>query len=219
MNSVQRILVYLRASTKEQDATRAKDAIDAFLEQRGKAADGYYVENVSGTKLDRPELIKLLADAKKGDILIVEQVDRLTRLTAEDWKILKRTIEDTGIHLVSLDLPTSHLVLNDLGASLVGDILVHVNNLLLEILATTARKDYEDRKRRQAEGIKVAQEQGRWKGKQASPKTLAKCQLVDQKMAENGLTASEAIKLVGVARATYYKYIKDKTQVKEVGTK
>ena len=41
----------------------------------------WYVENESGAKLARPELFRLLADAHAGDILLVEQVDRLSRLT------------------------------------------------------------------------------------------------------------------------------------------
>jgi DNA invertase Pin-like site-specific DNA recombinase len=42
--------------------------------------------NESRTKLARPELFRLLADAQPGDILLVEQVDRLSRLTAPDWE-------------------------------------------------------------------------------------------------------------------------------------
>jgi DNA invertase Pin-like site-specific DNA recombinase len=41
-----------------------------------------YMENESGAKLDRPELFRLLADCDPGDVLLVEQVDRLSRLTA-----------------------------------------------------------------------------------------------------------------------------------------
>jgi hypothetical protein len=41
-------------------------------------------KNEIGAKLARPELFKLLADAHEGDILLVKQVDRLSRLTAAD---------------------------------------------------------------------------------------------------------------------------------------
>src|SRR5215207_4220582 len=46
----------------------------------------YYIENESGAKLARPELFRLLSDARPGDVLLVEQVDRLSRLTASDWE-------------------------------------------------------------------------------------------------------------------------------------
>jgi DNA invertase Pin-like site-specific DNA recombinase len=52
---------------------------------------GTFVENESGARLDRPELFRLLADCRLGDVLLVEQVDRLSRLTEADW--LKRVQE------------------------------------------------------------------------------------------------------------------------------
>src|ERR1700731_1057343 len=83
------VRAYLRASTDEQDATRARDQLKAFASERGLTIVSWYVENESGAKLARPELFKLLTDAHEGDILLVEQVDRLSRLTAADWEKLK----------------------------------------------------------------------------------------------------------------------------------
>ncbi len=48
-------------------------------------APNYYREHISGTKLERPELSRLLSDSQQGDILLVEQIDRLTRLNNTDW--------------------------------------------------------------------------------------------------------------------------------------
>jgi hypothetical protein len=70
----------------------------------------WYVENESGAKLARPELFRLLADAHDGDILQVEQVDRLSRLTAADWEKLKAELTARHIRVVALDLPTSWTV-------------------------------------------------------------------------------------------------------------
>ena len=72
---------YLRASTDEQDASRARAQIEGFAADRGLPIVGTYVENESGAKLARPELFRLLADSQPGDALLVEQVDRLSRLT------------------------------------------------------------------------------------------------------------------------------------------
>ena len=44
---------------------------------------------IKGEKLARPELFRLLSDAEPGDILLVEQLDRLSRLTDGDWQKLK----------------------------------------------------------------------------------------------------------------------------------
>ena len=78
-----------------------------------------YVENYSGTKLDRPALTKLLNDAEQGDILLVESVDRLSRLSQDDFAILKQRIKDKGLRLVVADLPTTHTI-ND---GMTGEIL------------------------------------------------------------------------------------------------
>ena len=46
---------YLRASTVEQDASRAREQIEAFAAERGLTIVGSYVENESGAKLARPD--------------------------------------------------------------------------------------------------------------------------------------------------------------------
>lgn len=68
----------------EQDATRAGDQLDAFAAERGLHIATRYIEHESGAKLARPELFRLLADCRPGDMLLVEQVDRLSRLTTAD---------------------------------------------------------------------------------------------------------------------------------------
>lgn len=54
------VRAYLRASTTEQDATRALDTINTFAIERGLSICNYYIENESGSKLERPELFRLL---------------------------------------------------------------------------------------------------------------------------------------------------------------
>jgi DNA invertase Pin-like site-specific DNA recombinase len=76
--------MYLRASTTEQDATRAREQLEAFAAERGLPIVGAYVENESGARLQRPELFRLLEDSKPGDVLLVEQVDRLSMLISTE---------------------------------------------------------------------------------------------------------------------------------------
>jgi DNA invertase Pin-like site-specific DNA recombinase len=102
------VRAYLRASTKEQDATRARAELEAFADERGLTIASTYVENVSGASLKRPELFRLLDDCQPKDVLLVEQVDRLSRLNAEDWEALKATIKAKRVKIVALDLPTSY---------------------------------------------------------------------------------------------------------------
>lgn len=103
---------YLRTSTSEQDVGRAKNALKAFANQHGHRIAGWYIDNVSGTTMNCPELTRLPGDAEHGYVMIIEQVDRLTRLNDAGWEILRKEITDKRLSVVSLDLPTSHLALS-----------------------------------------------------------------------------------------------------------
>ena len=85
------VRIYVRASTKDQDAKRALSDLISFS-QSYDDKHVEYVEHFSGTKLDRPVLTLLLNDAEEGDILLVESVDRLSRLSQEVWLTLPMRI-------------------------------------------------------------------------------------------------------------------------------
>ncbi|WP_294531864.1 recombinase family protein, partial [uncultured Rhodoblastus sp.] len=101
------VRAYLRASTSDQDANRAREQLEAFAVERGLKIAAWYVENESGAKLARPELFRLLNDACPGDLILCEQVDRLSRLSSSDWEKLKTEIAARRVRVVALDLPTS----------------------------------------------------------------------------------------------------------------
>jgi DNA invertase Pin-like site-specific DNA recombinase len=154
---------YLRASTSEQDASRARQEVESFAAERGLPIVGTYVENESGAKLQRPELFRLLADSKPGDVLLVEQVDRLSRLADADWRKLRSEIEAKQVRIVALDLPTSWQLAA--GDEFTARMFAAVNAMLLDMLAAVARKDYEDRRRRQAQGIAKAKAERAYRGR------------------------------------------------------
>ena len=128
--------IYLRASTKEQDATRAAQLLNQFCETNNLNIITKYVEKFSGTKLNRPQLNKLLDDYQQGEVLLVESVDRLSRLPMSDWEKLKSIISDKGLRLVVVDLPTTHTLLGSDGTT--ASILSMINNMLLDLMATIA---------------------------------------------------------------------------------
>jgi DNA invertase Pin-like site-specific DNA recombinase len=162
------IRAYLRASTSEQDASRAKAALVSFAADNGHKIAAFYTENESGTRLDRPELFRLLEDSHEGDVLLIEGVDRLSRLSQPDWDLLKARIAAKKVTVVSLDLSTSHAVLKPTEGmdDFTKGMISAVNGMLLDMLAVVARKDYIDRRRRQAEGIEKAKQEGTYKGRQ-----------------------------------------------------
>jgi DNA invertase Pin-like site-specific DNA recombinase len=159
------VRAYLRASTDDQDADRARDQLKAFAAERGLSIAAWYIENESGAKLARPELFRLLADAQPGDVLLVEQVDRLSRLTDADWQKLKAELTARRVRVVALDLPTSWMMATANADDFTARMFEAINGMLLDMLAAVARKDYDDRRRRQAQGQAKAKAEGRYKGR------------------------------------------------------
>jgi DNA invertase Pin-like site-specific DNA recombinase len=191
---------YLRASTIEQDASRARQQVEAFAADHGLQIVGTYMENESGARLQRPELFRLLADSKPGDVLLVEQVDRLSRLTDADWRKLRGELEAKQVRVVALDLPTSWQMAAT-GDDFTRRMFAAINAMLLDMLAAVARKDYEDRRRRQAQGIVKAKAEGVYRGR---PEDTARNEGIAG-MLKAGMSWSEIQAAAGCSRATIAK--------------
>lgn len=191
------VRIYVRASTKDQDAERALDDLIVFS---AEYANTYvpYIENYSGTKLERPALTKLLNDAQQGDILLVESVDRLSRLSQDDFSILKQRIKEKGLRLVVADLPTTHAQQH----GMTGEILKVINNMLIDLLATMAKLDNDKRRERIKQGL----ERSGYKptGKKADLDKHIRIRELNNK----GLTKEEIAKVVNCGVATVYRVLK-----------
>lgn len=189
--------IYVRASTKDQDAKRALSDLVSFSQSY---EDQYhtYIENYSGTKLERPILNQLLTEAKQGDILLVESVDRLSRLSQDDFATLKQRIKDKGLRLVVADLPTTHTKQE----GMTGEILNVINAMLIDLLSTMAKLDNDKRRERIKQGL----ERSGYKptGKKAD---IAKHDRIIE-LNNKGLTKEEIAKAVGCGVATVYRVIK-----------
>ncbi len=112
--------------------------LEQFVQEQGHKIASYYGENISGTKFDRPELGRLLMDSHRNDILLVEKIDRLTRLSNSDWMTLKKQTEQHELRIVSLDVPTSW--------------------------QAVPHKDWLSRRQRQKQGIERAHTLGKYRG-------------------------------------------------------
>ncbi|TPM31459.1 recombinase family protein [Mesorhizobium sp. B2-3-4] len=192
------VRAYLRASTKEQDASRARADLVSFAKDKGLRIAATYVENESGASLARPELFRLLADCQPGDILLIEQVDRLSRLSAVDWERLKDEIRQRRVRIVALDLPTSHSMATAGDDDFTARMLEALNGMLLDMLAAIARKDYDDRRRRQAQGIQKAKGEGKYRGRPEDEQRNAAI----SKMLKSGQSWSSIVAATGASRST-----------------
>lgn len=194
--------IYLRASTKDQDAQRALQILQDLNQDLNLGKTIVYVENYSGTKLDRPELNKLLSEANQGDTLLVESVDRLSRLTQRDFQELKRRIQEKGLRLVVADLPTTYQMIQT-SDSITHSILDLINNMLIDLLATMARLDNEKRIERIKQGLERSGYKA--KGKKANE---AKHKRIKELLASGNMTKEEIAKAVNCGVATVYRVAK-----------
>lgn len=194
------VRAYLRASTNEKDAGRAKEQLKAFAAERNLTVAAWYMENESGASLQRPVLLELIEDAEEGDILLLEQVDRLSRLDEKDWETLKATLAKKQIRVVAQDLPTSWMMAtND---PTMARMFSAVNDMMLDMLAAIARKDYEDRRRRAAQGIEKAKAKGVYKGRKEDTDRNA---LIQRHLKAGQSSWNEIMELVGCSRGTVAK--------------
>lgn len=211
-NMTNTVRAYLRASSKTQDATRAREQMKEFALSHGRKVGSWYIENESGATLKRPELMRLLEESDKGDILLLEQVDRLSRLNAADWDSLKAMMQEKGVIVVSIDLPTSYALMVDPSTvdpdSAEGfnqRSLKAINGMMLDMLGAIARKDYDDRRRRQEQGIKKAKDEKKFKGRQPD---LERHERIRKLLAAGMSYTDIQESLEGVSRATIAKISK-----------
>lgn len=163
--------VYLRVSTDAQDLERQESIIE------GARAAGYYVagvyrEKASGARPDRPELLRMVADLQPGEVVIAEKIDRISRLPLAEAERLVASIRAKGAKLaVPGVVDLSELTAEANGVAKI--VLESVQGMLLKLALQMARDDYEDRRERQRQGIKLAKDAGKYQGRRADPKRRA----------------------------------------------
>ncbi|HFQ5013027.1 recombinase family protein [Vibrio vulnificus] len=209
------IFGYLRASTSDQNAKRAQSTLQKFVQDKGFRIAGWYIENESGASLQRPELLRLLDDAAKGDAIIIEQIDRLSRLDEKSWFTLKEMLHEKELKVISLDLPTSHIAFSpQITDEFTGSMIKAINSMMMDMLAAIARKDYQDRRRRQAEGIHKAKEEGKYRGRQVDADLHEK---IYQLRVVNKLSIRDTAKLTNVSDRTVIRVAKKLASERAVG--
>lgn len=154
--------VYIRVSTDDQDLTRQHALIERAKEQ------GYYVAKVysekeSGTLANRPALDEMINDLQPGDVVIAENIDRISRLPLPDAEKLIERIKTKGAILAIPGILDLSQIKTDNEVSKI--VLEAVQSILLKVALYYAREDYIMRRKRQMEGIAQARSLGKYKGR------------------------------------------------------
>ena len=192
---VQVARVYLRVSTDEQDLQR-QEAIITAARAAGYYVAGVYREKASGARADRPELLRMVADLQPGEVVVAEKIDRISRLPLAEAERLVASIRAKGARLaVPGVVDLSELAANAEGVSRI--VLESIQDMLLRLALQMARDDYEDRRERQRQGIELARQAGKYKGRRADPHLRAS--VID--LRKQGLSIAKTAKLARCSTA------------------
>ena len=181
------IYAYARVSTTEQHLERQLDALRRY------GIDKLYCEKLSGTKKNRPELDKMLAELSEGDTVVIESLSRLGRST-KNLAELMETFNTKIIRLVSLKETI--------------DTTTPTGKLLYTILSSLAQFERDILVERTNEGLKAARARGRTGGR---PKTDAKAmQKAIALYQTKEYSVTDITDLTGVSKSALYRALKER---------
>ncbi|QXZ80395.1 recombinase family protein [Rhizobium sp. L51/94] len=159
------IHAYLQKNIGKNEVTDVQEMLAKFAGERNWTIATTSVETEGGATYNCPGLFHLLAICKPGDILLIAQVDRLTRLNVETWDQLRSEINARGVLVVSPALPTTWAFGSAEPTELWGPVNQAINSTLLDVLATVARKAQENKRWLQRQGIAATKAAGGYRGR------------------------------------------------------
>lgn len=174
---------YVRVSTVEQNEGRQIEGLKKY------DIDKWFTEKVSAKDTNRPELKAMIEFAREGDTIYIHSLDRLARSTKDLLEIVE-TLQNKGIHLVSnkenIDTSTA------------------TGKLMLTMIGAIAEFERANLLERQKEGIAIAKQQGKFKGRKkiGFPSNWEE---VYKKYKSREIKAKDAMELLNLKRNTFYK--------------
>ena len=182
-------LGYVRVSMLEQHEERQ------MRELKEKAQiEKIFMDKLSGKDTNRPQLQAMLEFAREGDIIYVSEFSRLARSTKDLLDIVQQ-LKEKQVQVISLkeNFDTSTPA-GELAMTMFAAIATFERKIMLE---------------RQREGIALAKEQGRYKGRQEAKKPANWPELVRKFQCREIASVSELVRICGFSRPTIYKWLKD----------
>jgi DNA invertase Pin-like site-specific DNA recombinase len=177
---------YARVSTQDQDAAAQIAALKA------SGCELIFQEKASGGRWDRPELHRLLGQLRKGDVLVVWKLDRLSR-SLKDVLTLMEKIAQAGAGFRSL---TEAIDTTSPGG-----------RMMMQIVGTFAEFERAMLRERTNTGLEAARIQGRIGGRRHKLKAHQQQEIVH--LVNSGQkTAADAARLFNVHPATISRLLK-----------
>lgn len=188
--------MYIRVSSRDQNIARQlEDLKDLNIPQ-----ENVYIDKQSGKDFNRPEYQKLMQVIKEGDIIYFHSIDRMGRNYDDIIAQWQHITKEVKADIIVLDMPLLNTTVknNDLTGKLIADIV-------LQLLSYVAQRERENIKQRQAEGIAIAVEQGKFRKKDYDVNRLYE---LKEEVDAGKMTVVEVCKLLGITRRTYYDRMK-----------
>lgn len=197
---------YARVSTDEQETERQKQAIKEYCPEIEEK--DIFIDKATGKNFDRPSyqlmksIIERVSTEENQVELIIEEFDRLGRNKQQIQEEL-RWFKEHHTRVRILNLPTTLV-------DVPGDssyLLEMVQNILIEVMGTIAEEGLRMRKKRQMEGIEIARQQGKYRGRK--PVQIEEKAFLDKyaRWRKGEITAAEAMRLLGVKANTFYRRV------------
>ena len=178
-------LGYARCSTLDQNLDWQIDALTK------EGCDRIFQEKFTGTRKDRPELLRMMDMLREGDTVIICELTRLSR-SVKDLFDLVEQVEKAGANIKSLKEPWL-------------DTTTPQGRLLFTIFSGVSQFERELIRERTMEGLASARARGRMGGRPGKDKKIIEqaLTLYDSK----AYSVDEISKTTGISRATLYKYV------------
>ena len=177
---------YARVSTEEQNLNRQLDMLNEV------GCEKNFEEKISGIKKERPELFRMLEQLRKGDLIIVADLTRLSRSVKDLFQLVEQ-IEARGANIKSLKESWM-------------DTSTPQGKLMFTIFAGISQFERDLISQRTIEGLVAARARGKKGGR--PPKDEKDIKLALKMYEEKTYSISEITKATGLSKTVLYKYIK-----------
>lgn len=155
------IYAYHRTSTKGQHLDRGIYEITDFCKKNHLSVKRIFLDQQTGKNFDRPEYRKMIRTLRKGDELIVTELDRFGRNKKAILEELRK-LQHKNIRLMILEIPTTLMCFDNMDNQLAAMMMETINNMLIEMYASLAQAEMEKKEKRQREGMEAMKRRGEW---------------------------------------------------------